>query len=467
MDTLFTPARMPSFDFRRALHRRLTLLGCIIVLVAGMIGWSAYTAWREAGSLRKRFSAAQLESFRIADRVQSGILKLNDALLDYELYGQKAEDLKRFKTESRHFNAWLDAQQHTLTTKEEQQLLSRIDATYDAYLTAAETITTGAPPDARALAERTATAEQSAQQLLALGTELSQAHRQALGALLDEGERSLARLQLVIFGALILLIALAAWAVQVVYREMIAPLRVQLLESHALIERQEKLASLGLLAAGVAHEIRNPLTAIRARLFTQQKALPKDSRPFADSELISREISRLERIVRDFLQFARPGEPERVEFSARELLREICELMTPDLESTGVTLGIVPGADVSLFGDVQQLKQVLINLVRNAAESMNETGGRISLQARTDRLPLGGVSTDVAVLEVEDTGAGIPPEVQERLFDPFFTTKPSGTGLGLSIAARIVEKHGGTLQFQTRPGHGTTFGLVLPLTAHS
>lgn len=458
---------MPSFDFRRALHRRLALLGGVIVLVVAMIGWSAYTAWREAGSLRKRFSAAQLESFRIADRVQSGILKLNDALLDYELHGQNPADLNRFKSESRHFGTWLTAQQHTLTTPEEQHLLTDINAAYDTYLATAEAITRGTSPDSRIVAERTAAIEQAAQRLVALGTELSQAHRQALGVLLDAGEQSLARLQIVIFGALLLLIALAAWAVQVVYREMIAPLRVQLLESHALIERQEKLASLGILAAGVAHEIRNPLTAIRARLFTLQKALAKESRPFADSEFIAREISRLERIVRDFLQFARPGEPQRVMFSVRELLYEVCELMTPDLESNSVALGMAPGADISLFGDIQQLKQVLINLVRNAAESMNEAGGRISLQARIDRLPLGGVPTDVAVLEVEDTGAGIPAEVQERLFDPFFTTKPSGTGLGLSIAARIVEKHGGTLRFQTRPGHGTTFGLILPLSADS
>jgi signal transduction histidine kinase len=85
------------------------------------------------------------------------------------------------------------------------------------------------------------------------------------------------------------------------------------------------------------------------------------------------------------------------------------------------------------------------------------------LRARKGRLPLGGATRAVLVIEVSDTGGGIPPEVQERLFDPFFTTKSAGTGLGLSIAMRIIERHGGTLQFQTAPGRGTTFGLVLPL----
>jgi signal transduction histidine kinase len=128
--------------------------------------------------------------------------------------------------------------------------------------------------------------------------------------------------------------------------------------------------------------------------------------------------------------------------------------------------------------DPQQIEQVLINLVQNAAESI-ERDGTITLRARSlerparTLMPLAGLprhsfrakaghATTVVILEVIDTGKGIPPKVQERLFDPFFTTKEAGTGLGLSIAARIVEKHGGALQYQTEVGRGTTFGIVLP-----
>jgi signal transduction histidine kinase len=103
----------------------------------------------------------------------------------------------------------------------------------------------------------------------------------------------------------------------------------------------------------------------------------------------------------------------------------------------------------------------LINLVQNAAESI-EGEGAITLRARTSVARLGGRSRPVVTLEVADTGKGIPPAVQKRLFDPFFTTKESGTGLGLPIAARIVENHGGALQYRTVPGRGTTFGIVLP-----
>jgi signal transduction histidine kinase len=107
------------------------------------------------------------------------------------------------------------------------------------------------------------------------------------------------------------------------------------------------------------------------------------------------------------------------------------------------------------------LKQVLINLVRNAGEAI-DGGGKVTLRTRIAHADLGGRDTAVVILEVADTGQGISPEAMKHLFDPFFSTKDTGTGLGLPIAARIVEKHGGILQYQTRPGYGTTFGVVLP-----
>ena len=109
-----------------------------------------------------------------------------------------------------------------------------------------------------------------------------------------------------------------------------------------------------------------------------------------------------------------------------------------------------------------QLKQVLINLVQNAAESI-EHDGRITLRARKDKADLKGQASEVVVLEVEDTGPGIPPDVQQRLFDPFFSTKEDGTGLGLPIAANIIDKHGGAIRFRTEVGKGTAFGIVLPI----
>ena len=114
-----------------------------------------------------------------------------------------------------------------------------------------------------------------------------------------------------------------------------------------------------------------------------------------------------------------------------------------------------------LRADKQQMEQVLINLVQNAADSIGNQG-TVTLRVKQGAARLGGRSSPAVLLEVEDTGKGIAPDVQARLFDPFFSTKETGTGLGLPIAERIVEKHGGRLQYQTQSGRGTTFQVVLP-----
>jgi len=169
----------------------------------------------------------------------------------------------------------------------------------------------------------------------------------------------------------------------------------------------------------------------------------------------------LERIVKDFLLFARPSEPELQTITAEQPLREVRDLMERQLEKSNIQLVLERSPVVNVTADPQQLKQVIINLVHNAADAIGRNG-IVTLRARPDRSRLSGHETDVVVLEVSDTGKGIPLEVEKRLFDPFFSTKESGTGLGLSIAARIVQGHKGVLQYRTQVNHGTTFGIALP-----
>jgi len=246
-----------------------------------------------------------------------------------------------------------------------------------------------------------------------------------------------------------------------VYRQLIAPLRVKLVESQALIERHEKLASLGMLAAGVAHEVRTPLTALKTALFIQHKRFQPGSAEHADALVIERELTRLERVVNDFLQFARPAEPDLGPLSADYPLQEVQSLLAPRLAPKGIQLVNEDSPPMTINADASQIQQVIINLVQNAADSISGSG-TITLRARLDRKRISNGETDVVILEVADTGKGIEPEVEKRLFDPFFSTKETGTGLGLSIAARIVQMHGGALQYQTQVSRGTTFGIVLP-----
>jgi signal transduction histidine kinase len=262
--------------------------------------------------------------------------------------------------------------------------------------------------------------------------------------------------------SLLLLLAAGGGLAAVVYRELIAPLQTKLVESQALVERQEKLASLGMLAAGVAHEIRNPLTAIKAWLFIQQKNLKPGSAEQEDSQVISDEVNRLDKLVKDVLLFGRPSEPNFSTIDATESLNSVQQLMAPQLAKADLELAVENSFHANVRIDAQQIKQVLINLVQNAADAMEGRPGQITLRARPASKPLLTDGREAVVLEVSDQGKGIPPEVEKRLFDPFFTTKETGTGLGLSVAARIVEKHGGLLQYQTQVNHGTTIGIVLP-----
>jgi signal transduction histidine kinase len=247
-----------------------------------------------------------------------------------------------------------------------------------------------------------------------------------------------------------------------VYRGMIAPLQIGLSESRSIIERQEKLASLGILASGVAHEIRNPLTAIKFRLFSLRKAVPAVVQS-EDASVIGNEINRLEGIVQDFLQFARPSEPKLSKTDANQILQDVYKLLNPQLQKDAIELRLEADGpkNILIYADSQQVKQVLINLIQNSAESIGRNG-TITLRARREVAELDSRTRPVAIFSVSDTGNGIPPEVEARLFDPFFTTKEGGTGLGLAISARIVEKHGGLLRYETEVNRGTTFEIALP-----
>jgi signal transduction histidine kinase len=247
-----------------------------------------------------------------------------------------------------------------------------------------------------------------------------------------------------------------------VYRRMVVgPLRLKLVQREEVIEYQRKLARFEELAAGVAHEIRNPLTTISARLYTVQRKLREGTAEYDDSTVIGREIERINHILKEFIQVTRPAPPKVELLNATPLLEDVSHLMAPQLERQSVKLEVEAPAQAKFYGDKLQLKQVLVNLVQNAAESM-EHQGEVILRAREEDVPFKGAVKRVAVIEVEDNGPGIRAEVQHRLFEPFFSTKKEGTGLGLPISARIIDGLGGTLDFETEPDRGTIFRIVLP-----
>jgi signal transduction histidine kinase len=220
----------------------------------------------------------------------------------------------------------------------------------------------------------------------------------------------------------------------------------------------EKLAAVGTLTAGLSHEIRNPLNAAALQLAVLDRRisrLPADIQaPLHEPlTLVGDEIRRLDRILEEFLQFARPRELQRVRVELSELVGRVLDFLDEDAQRRGIRLERAVEGPAPVDADPDRLRQVLVNLVLNALDATPEGGFvRVSL-AREDAQ---------VSLEVADSGAGIPPELTERIFEPFFTTKSAGTGLGLSVVHAIVVQHGGTLTLDASAAGGAAFQVRLP-----
>jgi nitrogen-specific signal transduction histidine kinase len=225
------------------------------------------------------------------------------------------------------------------------------------------------------------------------------------------------------------------------------------------LSEAERLAAAGELAAGVAHEIRNPLAAIvnATTLLHGPELLTSEERA-STLDAVRKEARRLNRILSDFLIFARPREPKRLTADIREVVEHVAALIREDpARATLVELETRIDAAVPSFAfDQDQLTQVLLNVALNGVEAM---GGRGRLSLEVTR------QNGQVLIAVADTGRGMSPEERGRVFEPFFSKKPGGTGLGLTIARRIVDGHGGRIDFESTPGRGTRFTIALPLVA--
>lgn len=226
--------------------------------------------------------------------------------------------------------------------------------------------------------------------------------------------------------------------------------------------RAEHLASLGRLAAGVAHEIRTPLTSLKLFLQSVQDDIQVSPEHCEDYRIGMQQVSRIETTINLFLDFARPQKPVLAVVDFRKLIEEALVVVRPRANQQEIRVDVSLARDIpAVEGDLRQLSEVLVNLMVNALEEM-PNGGRLTVAVDEETI-VTNVARRVGVrIDVADTGPGINDEDLQRLFEPFFTTKASGSGLGLAIAHGIIERHGGSLTVATELGVGTTFSIHLP-----
>ncbi|MBI4643414.1 MAG: GHKL domain-containing protein [Deltaproteobacteria bacterium] len=228
----------------------------------------------------------------------------------------------------------------------------------------------------------------------------------------------------------------------------------ELLESQERLVHSERFAAVGEAAAYVSHEIKNPLMVIGGMAHQVERRLD-DQETREKLKIIQNEVKRLESFLGDLRDFTRPVLPVKQKIDLNQVIREVEDMMVEAAREKGVTLGEKLDPVPFLEADPNQLKQVLVNLIKNALEA-TEVNGQILLAA--------GFRDGQAWFSVKDTGKGMPSEVLENIFHPFFTTKDKGTGLGLAVIHKIITDHHGTVQVVSAPGRGSTFLVKLPLS---
>lgn len=503
-----------------SLNSRIPFFEFVLLLVVIALGWTAYNTYEVLGRLdqppglkregRDIQDILKLQALNdvkdryagLADQFEPALGVMRDALQNYIRDKDRAE-IGRYLRRSQTLTTWLRKHQEDTDRRKLETLrawlatlpaagtnalvldldvlLNKAEQSYTNYLAAIGIAVEGQTLTPDVVKTKLAKASEPEQELLSLAGQ-ARIQSAAFGALVERHSSELAKqaqvneadltsyaktarksLQPVFYALIIALIVQCALLMVASYgRLVVAPLHQRLIENNTAVEHQRKLDHFARLATSLAHEIRNPLTAINVRLFTLQKNMNKGTTEHSDAALIRAEIDRLEQILKNFLKLARPSEPKITNLSAEPALREVRDLLSPQLQRQSIDLKLDGVTDTTFQADPLQLKQVLINLIQNAADSIGRKG-TITLRARRGEARISGAQTKAVVLEVEDTGSGIAPEVQERLFDPFFSTKENGTGLGLPIAAKIIDQHHGTLDFETRLGEGTTFRIVLPV----
>ena len=304
------------------------LLGAVLAVAA--IVWAESEMWYCVNYLRQRADTVSSDLFHLSDRLEVKTRELNDNVLRYS-FQASPERKADIETEFEGLREWLAAHRNasnTSTTSLQRDLLAKAETRYARYAAHAGLVlqTNTAPLALEAWREQK---ERLLGEMISAAGDLNRAEKTALSEFMHQTQRSMDMLHRKLIISSLVLISMGAVLSYLGYLGIVVPLRSRLRQSQRVIEQQEKLSSLGVLAAGVAHEIRNPLTSIKARLFTQQSLLEEKTEALEDNVFITEEISRLEKIVSDFLAFARPSEPQTVDLKATQPFRDLEALFRP------------------------------------------------------------------------------------------------------------------------------------------
>lgn len=500
---------------RRLIRRIVVPIASISALLLVLGGAAAWYVQRQQRNLSE-ILVLNAASVRAAQELEIGLLRVRSLLKDY-LYTTDPKYLKAIRTSREQTDRWLREAERLATTPREQELIAHVKHGYERFFgeidRLAEHHRSGGPAPTGPVqtldelltkkiiqpaqeylnyneetAVRNTEQNQAMSHLMALALVLLAACGSVAGLLVGYGiargiARSISQLNRPLqdaAGKLNEVVGQPPVSTGQLLPDLEANLQQVAQQAGAVVERlhesqrealrAEQMAAVGQLAAGLAHELRNPLMSMKVLV---QPAAERDSRvnlSERDLEVLNEEITRLEGLIQTFLDFARPPQPEPRPFELQGVLAQTAALVSGQAGRRGVRLEREgPPEPVVVEADVGQVRQVFLNLFLNALDTTPDSG---TVTVQVERRPGGRTSADGmdgpgewVVVQVADTGRGLPADLGERIFEPFVSTKETGLGLGLSICKRIVEAHGGDLAAADRPDGGAVFTVRLPVHA--
>ncbi len=486
-------------------------ISLMVLAFGGVAGWYVHRMQKDTSDRL----AHQVSSIRAAEQLVLGIHDMRLLLIRFLITGQRKhlEAVPATYAETRH---WLDEAEALAVSPREQKLVAQVRQGYERFLSEfGPTIRKDSSVDVREVI-RQLSDELIAQKVLVPAHEYLSLSREAVAQMGEENQVMANRVAagLVVLGVCGCVAgSLAGFAIARSVSRSIVELHVPIQAATGKLEevigpvdlagsagiedldavlrqladhvgtvvdrlqqsqmealRADQLAALGQLAAGLAHELRNPLMSMKLLIQTAIEGGRRASLEGRDLSVLYEEVLRLERSIHTFLDFARPPKLESRWFDVRDLLRQTAEFAAPQASRCGISFEYrFPEAPLSIYADREQLRQVLLNLLLNAMDAM-PGGGPIVIQAA--QRPRGadgpsstaqGPAADQGItIRIADRGTGLPVELGDRIFQPFISTKETGLGMGLPISRRIVEAHGGQIAATNGPNGGAVFDVYLP-----
>src|SRR3989338_179250 len=443
-------AKISKLKMKMLFGHRIIFSFTIMAVLSVLVGYFAFVTTKSVQRVSYAIMKENVASLKAAEELEIALLSQKGLVGNYFLDGNDLW-IKTIEDKKRDFNIWFNkAREVALTDNEKAVLLdiSRIYSVYDKQRNhAIRLYQSGNLSEAKSvlLNDMKASIDRLYQRcedlILANETLIAKAEQASRG--------NVARMTVIIWLTVIVTLFLGGLSGFFVSRKF-----------NEKLLRSAKLASLGQVAANIAHEIRNPLTSIKMRLYTLSEELKNRPSAKDDLAIIQEEISRMERTVQNFLDFSRLPEPTLQKCDISRILEGTINLVSVKAQSQGIT--IRKNIDIVLpetVADKEQMRQGFLKVILNAMGSMPD-GGRLGAGARCIKDKKG---VSAIKIKIKDSGCGIPFEMIKKVSEPFFTTKTEGTGLGLFIASRILERHKGGIVIFSEQGKGTTVSIELPV----